>query len=258
MQAGLDPKTLRFEAACLGFSGGAEDKRALTESLIQSERHSITHDAEIALTGATAGEPGIIVIAGTGSMAFGRNASGDTARAGGWGYIYGDEGGAFDIVRQALRAVLRAEEGWGPATSLQAGLLQATGAPNANALLHRFYGPEYPRSKVASFASLVNKAASAGDEVAIRLLQNAGEQLSELVRGVYQHLFTTAERVVVAPVGGTFLSTTLRTTLEERVRTDPGCTVIEPRWSPATGALLQALRLGGNDKLPHGMSSRTK
>jgi N-acetylglucosamine kinase-like BadF-type ATPase len=253
-QAGLDTKTVRFEAACLGFSGGAEDKRALAELLIASEHYAITHDAEIALMGATAGEPGIIVIAGTGSMAFGRNANGETARAGGWGYIYGDEGGAFDIVRQALRAALRADEGWGPTTSLLRMLLQATGAQSANALLHRFYAPEYPRSRVASFAPLVNEAARSGDQLAKQILHRAGVQLSELVRGVYGKLFTAAERVPVAAVGGAFLSATLRTTLEEEVMKDIGCAVIEPRWSPAAGAVLQALRLGGSDNLPHGMS----
>jgi N-acetylglucosamine kinase-like BadF-type ATPase len=253
-QAGLERDTIRFAAACLGFSGGAEDKRVLAESLIRSDRYAITHDAEIALTGATAGEPGIIVIAGTGSMAFGRNSRGETARAGGWGYIYGDEGGAFDIVRQALRAALRAEEGWGPATSLLPKLLAAANARTANTLLHLFYAPEYPRSKVASLAPLIDEAARSGDEVARQVLHNAGVQLAELVRGVYTHLFKDDEHVPVAPVGGVFGSRTVRTTLRDQILQDIGCPVIEPRWSPVTGALLQALRLGSSDKLPHGMT----
>src|ERR1700733_5301986 len=75
-----------FEAACLGLSGGPDGKEALAKETIRAERYLITHDAHIALAGATGGEPGIIVIAGTGSMVFGRNAAGLTARAGGWGY----------------------------------------------------------------------------------------------------------------------------------------------------------------------------
>src|SRR5579863_9715345 len=102
-----------FEAACLGFSGGAADKDAYVRESIKAKRYVITHDAFIALVGATAGEPGVVTIAGTGSIAFGRNGEGKTARAGGWGYVFGDEGGGFDLVRQALRAVLRHEEGWG-------------------------------------------------------------------------------------------------------------------------------------------------
>ena len=90
----------------------------------------------VALAGAHAGEPGIITVAGTGTISFGRNAAGKYARAGGWGYVYGDEGGGFDIVRQAVRAILRYEEGWGPPTLLTAKLLEATGMKLANDLLH--------------------------------------------------------------------------------------------------------------------------
>src|SRR5947209_3167873 len=81
-----------------------------------------------ALAGATRSGQGIITIAGTGSIAFGRNPAGRTARAGGWGYIFGDEGGGFDIARQATRAILRLEEGWGPPTALRETLLAATGS----------------------------------------------------------------------------------------------------------------------------------
>ena len=96
-----------FEAACLGFSGGPADKEQLLKEMLHvSGAMTVTHDGLIALSGATAGAPGIITIAGTGSFCFGRNAEGRTARAGGWGYIFGDEGGGFDITRQALRAAL--------------------------------------------------------------------------------------------------------------------------------------------------------
>src|SRR5499427_6334360 len=138
-EAGFDSFRVRFASACLGFSGGPADKDAILREIIATERMTVTHDALIALSGATAGQPGLIAIAGTGSIAFGRNASGKTARAGGWGYVFGDEGGGFDLVRQALRASLRQEEGWGPKTALREALLQATGARDANELIHRFY-----------------------------------------------------------------------------------------------------------------------
>ena len=109
----------------------------------------MTNDAAVALTGATAGGQGIIVIAGTGSIALGRDTAGRVVRAAGWGYIYGDEGSAFDIARQALRAALRMEEGWGPETSLRRVLLGATGVSTMNEVLHLFYTPEWPRSRVA-------------------------------------------------------------------------------------------------------------
>jgi N-acetylglucosamine kinase-like BadF-type ATPase len=87
----------------------------------------VTNDAVIALAGASAGGPGIITISGTGSIALGRNAEGRGARAGGWGYVFGDEGSGFDVARQAVRAALRMEEGWGPATCLRGVLMEAAG-----------------------------------------------------------------------------------------------------------------------------------
>ena len=89
--AGLNPQGFEFEAACFGMSGGPADKQALLLRILRSKKLIVTTDALIALSGAIAGAPGIIVIAGTGSIAFGRNAAGKTARAGGWGYVFGDE-----------------------------------------------------------------------------------------------------------------------------------------------------------------------
>ena len=153
--------------------------------MIRAERYLITHDAHIALAGATGGEPGIIVIAGTGSMVFGRNAAGVTARAGGWGYVFGDEGGAFDLVRQALRAVLRNEEGWGPPTALREALLEARpGRAMAISCMHRLYTDEYPRDRVAGWAKLIDQAARAGDAVAGDILGSAAQALATMTAAV--------------------------------------------------------------------------
>src|ERR1035437_7608911 len=144
-KAALDAAAVRFEAACFGMSGGPDDKREILAATLRVQRLVVTDDAVIALAGATCTGHGIITIAGTGSIASGRNPAGRTARAGGWGYIFGDEGGGFDIARQAARAVLRLAEGGGPPTALRETLLGATGSENANQMLHRFYTGEWPR-----------------------------------------------------------------------------------------------------------------
>lgn len=244
--AGLDWATVTFAAACLGLSGGAEDKEAYARELIRSAKYKITHDAEIALSGATAGEPGIIVIAGTGSMAFGRNAAGNSARAGGWGYIFGDEGGAFDLTRRALRRALQYEEGWGPETSLRGLLLEATRAEDANTLLHRFYTDEFSRSKIASFAPLVTQAADGGDDVAREILKEAAERLAGFADGVYRQLFRRGETIFVGHIGGMFQSTPLLAEFRQEIRMRMGCETGSPRLEPAAGAVLEALRLDGN------------
>src|SRR5438552_18535253 len=87
-QAGLDVAATRFATACLGFSGGPSDKEAILQEILLVDRMTVTDDALIALSGALAGEAGVIAISGTGSIAFGRNARGERARAGGWGYVF--------------------------------------------------------------------------------------------------------------------------------------------------------------------------
>ncbi len=240
--AALDPETVRFEVVCAGFSGGPEDKRALLAEVLRAARFEVTNDAVIALAGATAGEPGVIVISGTGSIAFGRNAAGKTARAGGWGFVYGDEGGGFDLTRQALRAALRHEEGWGPQTRLHALLLEAGGAKSANELLHRFYTPEFPRPRVASFSALVERAAAEGDEVARGILVKSAGELALLASAVRRQLFVPGEDVRVAHMGGVFRAPLLRDQFRELVEQEPGVRCGPPVFAPAAGALLEAYR----------------
>src|SRR5260370_29972134 len=206
-QAHLDPAQVRFAAACFGMSGGTDDKESLLARILRTEKLIVTHDGLIALPGATAGEPGIIMIAGTGSFAFGRNAAGQSARAGGWGYIFGDEGGGFDITRRALRAALRFEEGWGPPTALRETLLAATRAPDVNTVLHRFYTSEYPRPRIAAFSRLIDEAATQGDRIAIDILQNAAQQLASFTAAIRHQLWKAAEPARVAYIGGAFQST---------------------------------------------------
>ena len=244
-EAGLDPPAVRFAAACCGMSGGPEDKQAILHEILPADVVVVTDDAVIARAGATAGEPGIVTIAGTGSIAFGRNAAGRTARVGGWGYIFGDEGGAFDVARQALRAALRAEEGWGPPTALARALLDATGSADANGVLHRFYTPDWPRSRAAALAPLVDEAAMAGDAVARDILHNAAQQLAVLTAAIRQQLWQSGEHVRVAWTGGVFRSRVLLDRYRYLVELEDGNRAGPPEYNPAAGALIEAYRAAG-------------
>ncbi len=244
-EAQLDPRQIRFEAACFGMSGGPDDKEAILSGILRARKLIVTHDALIALSGATAGEPGVVTIAGTGSIAFGRNAAGETARAGGWGYLFGDEGGGFDIVRQAVRAALRFEEGWGPVTALHGVLLAATGAPDANEAMHRLYTNEWPRPRVAALSKLVDRTAADGDAVARDILANAAQQLAMLAITVRQQLFRSGEAVTICHIGGVFHSRFLLARFRQLVELADGCRPEPPRYGPAAGALLEAYRAAG-------------
>ena len=243
-RANLDVASVTFDAACVGMSGGPEDKAAIVAEFVRAGRMVMTDDAVIALAGATAGGPGIIVIAGTGSIAYGRNADGRAARAAGWGYIFGDEGSGFDITRQALRAALRYEEGWGPPTSLYRVLLEATGSRSANEVLHRFYADDWPRSRVATLAKLVDWAARQGDAVARDILLTEGQHLATMAGSVRRQLWDAAATVEVSYIGGVFRSELLL----ERYRTLVelgGDRCRAPEYGPAAGALLEAYRAAG-------------
>ena len=244
-QAGLDLAAVRFEAACFGMSGGPDDKREILAATLRVERLVVTNDAVISLAGATTTGQGIVTIAGTGSIAFGRNPAGRTARAGGWGYVFGDEGGGFDIARQAARAALRLEEGWGPPTVLREELLDATGSDSANQMLHRFYTGEWPRSRVAALAPLVDRAAVAGDAVALGILRGAARELATLARAVREELWAPEAQLEIAYIGGVFRSGIVRETFRTLVESREGVLCGPPRRTPAEGALHEAYRSAG-------------
>ena len=248
------PGGICFECACIGLSGGPADKEALAREIVNAKHYAFTHDALIALSGATAGGHGVVTIAGTGSIAFGRNSVGRTARVGGWGYIFGDEGSAFDLVRKALRAALRFEEGWGPPTALRDALLEAAGSTGSmNNLLHRFYTGEFPRARIAAFAPLVDELALAGDAVARDILNDAAQSLATIAAAVRGQLFAPAEIVTMSYAGGAFRSVMLLERFRLLVELVDGNRVTAPRFGPAAGALIEAYRLAGIECALDGM-----
>jgi N-acetylglucosamine kinase-like BadF-type ATPase len=238
-------KEVVFAAVCAGFSGGTADKSPLLPELIRADHYMITHDAHIALVGATAGGPGIITIAGTGSIAYGRNAEAVTARAGGWGYAFGDEGSAFDIVRHTIRALMQQEEGWGPASSVRAPMLAATDTTCADELLHLCYTDRFPREKVAALAPIVDEAARAGDPVAVEILNGAAQSLATITAAVRRQLFRDEESVAVHNAGGAFESAHLLARFRMLVELDGVTSVSAPQRSAAHGALIEAYRSSG-------------
>ena len=247
LDAGLDPSRTHFESACCGMSGGPQDKRRLLAEIINTKILVAKDDGEIALLGATAGGPGIVVIAGTGSIAYGCNKAGLLLRAGGWGYAFGDEGSAFEIVRQAVRASLRQEEGWGPNTALFTALLSATGSQNANGMLHAFYTNAWPRARIAGLSEVVDQISIAGDPVARGILEQAGQSLASLVACIRVQLFPIPTDIQIAFAGGVFRSEVVLDRFRLLVELTDGCRCTPSLMSSAAGALLLAYRARRRD-----------
>jgi N-acetylglucosamine kinase-like BadF-type ATPase len=222
------------------MSGGPDDKREIIKGLIQADSYDVTTDAHIALYGALEGGVGAVVISGTGSIALSRDGQGRIWRAGGWGYVFGDEGSAFDIARLSLRASLAAEEEWGPSTALRAALLTATESKNANQLLHRWYAGEFSRDQTADWSRLAEKAAAQEDAVAQSILEGAGNRLAQLAATAAGMASLPAGSAKICPIGGVFAN---RSVMQSFSRALDGLLGVRPTAasaSPADGALQAA------------------
>jgi N-acetylglucosamine kinase-like BadF-type ATPase len=245
-EAGLASELPAFRAACLGFSGGPADKQGILREMLTADELLVTTDAAIALAGACGGGPGIITIAGTGHISMGRGRDGKLARAGGWGYIFGDEGGGFWIACQAVRAAMQVHEQWGISTSLHGRLLEATGFAEANAMMHAFYTAEWPRRRVAALSRIVDEEAERGDAVAISILERGAAELitiSGIVRG---NLFAADEEARLSPIGSVWKSRILRESfVRQWGQANPYNVFAAPTMGPAAGALLEAFRIAG-------------
>jgi len=181
-------------AICLGIAGvDRPHDNAIIGGIMRRIGHKapvlVVNDALAALVaGAGDDGPGIVLIAGTGSICYGRNEAGRAARAGGWGYILGDEGSGWWIGRQALSAVMRAGDGRGPATRLTAGVLEHFAFEQVSDLVHEVYFRDTRRRAVAGLSGVVQGAADDGDVVARQILSDAADELVLAVRSVATRL----------------------------------------------------------------------
>jgi N-acetylglucosamine kinase-like BadF-type ATPase len=181
-QAGLRPPV---PVLCAGLAGmGTPADRvcgiALLEQL-ECAQFRLEHDARVALAAGVGVGPGIVLVAGTGSMSWGLASDGRQARSGGWGWFAGDEGGALWLVRQALTAAARAADQRGPETVLGTLLSQAAGHANVRDLLAAAASGTTSLQQLAGLAPVVCEAAEQGDEVADALLDQAAQELFDLV-----------------------------------------------------------------------------
>ncbi|MEQ7054492.1 BadF/BadG/BcrA/BcrD ATPase family protein [Paenibacillaceae sp. P-4] len=155
---------------------------------IEAEHVIVENDGYSALLGATGGQPGLLVIAGTGSIIFGMNAYGLTARAGGWGHRIGDEGSGYWIGKEALRAIMKGYDGREERTRLGEWILLHLGLSNEEELYNWTYGEEYSVDRVSGLAEVVTRAAIAGNREASRILVAAGDELFHGAAAVMNHL----------------------------------------------------------------------
>ncbi len=247
-RAGVESQ--RIEAVCAGVAGYTlPDRRRRFERLLRKQfapaRVLVLADYAIALEGATEGAPGVLVIAGTGAIACGRDREGNLRRAGGWGFLLDDEGSGFWIGREALRAALAAREGWGEPTCLCDQLADALGSADTGHWLSALYRAENPQSWIAALAPWVSQCAEEGDAVAQRILQEAAQHLAQRVLQL-ERMLSLPEDFPVCIVGGVWKSLMVRQHFLQQLRQEMPHwrgEVQPPKRSPVEGALLIAQRL---------------
>jgi len=179
------------EAICVGAAGvDAPEAEQRLHQLVQEHFPAtpvrIVHDTQLVLAAAGLTE-GAVLISGTGSAAWGRNAAGEHARAGGWGYVLGDEGGAYGVVRSAVRHALHRGDQGLPVDRLTASLLRSVNVSTPTELLERFYAEPAPRGWAAR-AGLVFDLARAEEEPAVQIVEAAAAELVQAVTRVCARL----------------------------------------------------------------------
>lgn len=249
-QANADASQVR--AVCAGVAGASvEARRAGLENGLQAlfpqGKIAVVPDFAVALAGAAGGQPGMIVIAGTGSVAYGDNGAGRTHRTGAYGYLIDDAGSGYGVGRAALAAVLRGADGCGPPTALTERVLAALGLGLVGEIVPNVYGGRVDRVTIASLARTVAQSANEDDDAQARaILMRAGGALAQLAQGVTSATFADGDGTFpVVPIGGLWNAGAVLTDVFWRslTRFAPHALLSEALYPPVYGAVLRAASL---------------
>jgi len=236
----------QFKASTLGLAGATRSH--LGEEIIDRLPSSygdlrIVSDAHSALAGATRCGPGVVVIAGTGSIVYGMNIKSEEARAGGWGWRLGDVGSGYAIGKNAIITALKDHDQSGPPTKLKEMIMEYLGLKDMEEIIDWAYDPVREANHFASLVPVVKEAENRGDSVASYIMENAGTQLGLVAQAVIKRL-QLAGGFPVACSGGVFKQPNgYNRAFEETVRkVAKMCEFIEPMFTPTVGSALLALK----------------
>jgi N-acetylglucosamine kinase-like BadF-type ATPase len=236
-----------LEAAEIGLAGARrrELRERMREMFLQLGIRDIevVTDADIALYGATDGAPGLVVIAGTGSICCGINSRGKQVCAGGWGPVAGDEGAGAWIARRALRAVAHASDGRGPQTLLTEFACNYFHVSTADDLTTAIYAPTITNERIAGFGKDVVEAAKRKDNIAEEIIKEGGTELGIAAVAVIRTLQMEKDDFQIAYVGGVFRAAgemILKPLRSEVAQVAPHAYFEPPHFSPAVAAARMA------------------
>lgn len=228
-----------------GFGMGTldtEEDREIIDSFLDEipviDERSVENDVVTAYFALTAGDPGVVVIAGTGAMAFGRNGAGERARSSGWGWLFGDEGSGFDVARLGLRAASKAHDGRGEPTVLVDAACDHFDLESFEDVFAVMDGINHAK-EIASFAQPIAELAEGGDPVTMRIIDDAGAELADAAGAVVDRL-DLGPSPTVGCLGGFGTSEPVATKFESKLRaTYPDVEIPEPVSNPVVGSVAQ-------------------
>ena len=240
-----------IRALCVGVAGaGRDEERDTLQAALDTDRIAATvivlTDAEIAIEDAFGAGPGVLLTAGTGSIAYGKGPTGVMARCGGWGPVIGDEGGGGWIGRRALGIAAASHDGREPESSLGDAISAALGLESMDALIP--WAASATPADFGKLAPVVLEVAATGDLRANSLVTLAVEELALHVRTLARKLFSDERAAFRLAMHGGLLApkSLLRRRLEQRLKSmAPGATVLAERVVPERGAVRFAMREAG-------------
>ncbi len=252
-------------AVCLGIAGvDREDDDIIVRGIMRRlgfrTNALVVNDALIALVAGTGDDPGVVLIAGTGSIAYGVNQDGFAARSGGWGYVLGDEGSGYWIGQQALNAVVRSTDGRGSPTRLAPLVLEHLQLTKVEGLVHEVYDRGLQRQAVTALGPVVERARAEGDLVAAEIMNAAADELVRAAASVIERLQMRglAFRIVLAGSMFRLVPWLTEAVVTRLAEVAPRATAARLEIEPAVGALHLALRAAhGEMRIPPYLETST-
>ncbi len=234
----------RVIMACCGAPTPEEILRKGMQNIVDVVQIINLGELAISLVGSFLTDAGIVVIAGTGSFAGGKNPQGKTFSCGGWGPVIGDEGSGYWIGIKAINAISKSADKRLPYTMLTEKIVNYFGLKSIGELVNFIYKKKPTRQEIAQISQIVTKSAEEGDEIAQKILKDAGEELSILVKTVIKELSYPDAKI--SKVGGVFASNLkfINESFDEEVKREyPNVCIVPPRFPPVAGALILAFRI---------------
>ncbi|MDX2185315.1 MAG: BadF/BadG/BcrA/BcrD ATPase family protein [Opitutaceae bacterium] len=238
---------VRICGAFFGLAGvSSPDERAQVAAIahgwpeLSNSSVGVDHDIRIAWAGALAGNPGVAIIAGTGSSAYGCNSAGESARCGGWGALLDDVGSGYWLAIEAIKAVTHGHDGRGEPTALREDVFGLLGVSQVESIPGAAHAPDMTRDRIATLAPAIFARAQGGDLIASQILERGARELARLAAALQARLFGGGA-MEVALTGGLSgrksYADLLRKALLEAA---PSAQLVAPRHSSLAGAVILA------------------